>query len=394
MKKVFKYLGIFIGLIIVAILIFASTQIDFSNPKDLNAYLEKKFKKANISGMAVTLIEDNNVSFFKGYGYADIDTKREITNDTIFQIASISKTVTGTAVMQLYERGKIDLDKDINSYLPVKVSNPNYPNSPITPRMLLAHSSTLIDNDDLYNSLYTIGSGGGDSPVSLEEFVSSYFVEGGKWYDKEKNFSNSVPGSYYEYSNCAYGLLGYLVETVSKQPFNEYCRDNIFVPLGMNDTGWFLSEIDTNRMAIPYEKEDGFKALPFYGFATYPDGCLKTSSNDYAKFIMAFINKGEYNGNRILNENTVNEMLRTQIPELSKSQAITWSLDAPGDLLINTRNQIVPGHTGGDPGILTVAFFLPDKKTGAICFINTGLKVDFKIPNLIMIITRLLEECS
>lgn len=394
MKKVLKYLGIFLGLVIVAILIYASTQIDFSNPKDLNSYLENKFKKSDISGMAVTLIKDDSVSFFKGYGYADVDAKREITEDTVFQIASISKTVTGTAVIQLYENGRIDLDEDINKYLPINVSNPNHPNKPITPRMLLTHSSTIIDNNDIYNSLYTIGSGGGDSPISLEEFVSSYFVEGGIWYDKDKNFNSSEPGSNYEYSNCAYALLGYLVETVSNQPFNEYCRDAIFIPLGMNDTGWFLSEIDTDRMAIPYEKDDGLKALPFYGFPTYPDGCLKTSSSDYAKFLMAFINKGEYNGNRILNETTVDEMLSVQIPELSKSQAITWSLDALGELFINTKNQIVPGHTGGDPGVLTVAFFLPDKKAGAICFINTGLKVDFKITNLIMIMTRLLEECS
>ena len=116
--------------------------------------------------MAITLVKDDEITYFKSFGYADIENKEEINEDTIFQIASISKTITGTAAMQLYEKGKLDLDQDINTYLPFKIINPYHPGVPITARMLLTHTSSILDNWDVIDPLYTIGLGGG-APSSL-----------------------------------------------------------------------------------------------------------------------------------------------------------------------------------------------------------------------------------
>ncbi len=388
-KKLKRFILIALGLIIAFAAVFAFTQYDFSNPDDLSLFIERKFQKTGIAGLAVSIVDDSEITYFYSCGYADTAEKRNITEDTIFQIASISKTVTGTAVMQLYERGLLDIDADIDTYLPIEIVNPHYPDKAITARMLLSHTSSIKDNWDVYDSLYTIESGGGDSPIPLDAFIEDYFLADGQWYDPAENYYNSEPGSFYEYSNCGYALLGYLVQCVSSQPFNEYCRDNIFEPLQMENTGWFLSEVDTGMMAFPYDKNGN--AYPLYGFPTYPDGCLKTSSADYARFMMAMINNGKYDDARILREDTVAEMLRAHYPDLSDVQGLTWNLKAPEELRVDCGDQFIPGHTGGDPGIITVAFFSQAEKRGLVLFINGEIR-QYQLLSGLQLITRLCHE--
>lgn len=396
MKLLKKSLRLVLSVLLILILAtagYAATQIDFSNPADLTEYLRVKYQKAGIPGMAVTLIKDDEVVYFNGFGAADIADGKPITQDTVFQVASVSKTVTGTAVMQLYERGLLDLDQDISDYLPFEVKNPNFPQADITARMLLTHTSSVLDDWDVLDPLYTTYTGGGDSTVPLGEFLPEYLTREGRWYHPENSFSSREPGARYRYSNVGYALLGYLVEVISQQDFNVFCRENIFVPLKMEHTGWFLSEVDTDLMAKPYEKgEKGFIELPFYGFPTYPDGCLKTSSRDYARFLMAFLNKGEYEGRRILEEKTVNEMLQYQVPK--KRQGLTWDLRAPEAFLLDCKGQLAPGHSGGDPGVTTLTFFLPEQRTGVILFMNQTTGLEFKAANIWQIAGRLLQEAQ
>ena len=388
-KKLLRFILIALGLVVAFGAVFAFTRYDFSNPDDLSLFIERKFSKMGVTGMAVSLVNESGVTYFNSLGYADTAEQRGITENTIFQIASISKTVTGTAVMQLYERGMLDIDADINTYLPIDIVNPHHPGKAITARMLLSHTSSIKDNWDVYDSLYTIETGGGDSPIPLDEFIAEYCLPEGRWYDPAENYYGSEPGSFCEYSNCGYALLGYLVQCVSNQPFNEYCRENIFEPLQMDNTGWFLSEIDTGRMAIPYDKNGN--AYPLYGFPTYPDGCLKTSSADYARFIMAMINGGEYGGARILEEKTVAGMLRAHYPDLNETQGLTWDLKAPEELKVNCGDRLIPGHTGGDPGITTVAFFSPAEKRGLVLFINGEMR-RYQLLSGLQLITRLYHE--
>jgi CubicO group peptidase (beta-lactamase class C family) len=389
LRKIIKYISIFLGIVIIAAAVLAFSLYDFSNPDDLSLHLERKFKKLGVTGMAVTLFDDKEITYFKGLGYYDIENEKEITKDTIFQIASISKTATGTAIMQLYENGLLDIDEDINSYLPFDVSNPNYKEAAITARMLLTHTSSICDNYDIYDALYTLDSGGGDSPVTLEQFAKGYLTEGGKWYDAGENYYEEEPGTFYEYSNCGYALLGYLLEAVTGMDFAEYCSENIFEPLEMDSASWFLSDTDKYMLAVPYD--DSGEAYPFYGFATYPDGCLRVSSADYAKFLMAMMGGGEYMGARILDEATVAEIMSPQIPGLYDDQGLTWLLHAPEEFGIDCGEYLVPGHSGGDPGVCTIAFYSPDTKKGAIVFINSDIR-QMRVPTLLQIFTRMARE--
>ena len=388
MKKILKIIGVILGVIVLIIVGTAIIQLDFSNDENLDVFIENKMKKANVQGMAIVFIENGQITWSRNYGYADQENAKKVTDETIFQIASSSKTVTGVAVMKLYENGLIDLDSSINNYLPFKLMNPHFPGDEITVRMLLQHTSSLIDDDQVLKSTYTIESGLADSETTLEEFIRGYFLEGGQWYDAEKNFSKKTPGEAHSYSNAGFGLLGYLVEYVSGQPFNEYCNDNIFTPLGMESSGWLHAEIDPENLTVHYDQGNPLKP---YSFPSYPDGALKTTALDYAKFLIAIMNGGVYEGVRILEESTVKEML----PE-NREENLVWENDVLNEfLVINTNDQHIQGHTGGDPGAFSVVYFNPENDRGVVLFVNSTPSVyGFRLFNIVSIINRLGREAQ
>ncbi len=161
----------------------------------------------DIPGLSLSLVKEGKIEFAKTFGYKNLETKAKATDDTMFAIASAAKTVTATAVMQLWEQGKFKLDDDINQYLPFKVRNPNYPDIAITFKMLLTHTSSITDNWDVikyYN---------GDPTISMKDYFPAYFI--GDNYDEEQNWGDWEPGTSYEYSNTAVGLSGYLVEVLN-----------------------------------------------------------------------------------------------------------------------------------------------------------------------------------
>ncbi len=380
-KRILLGIWCVLGIIILGLCGTALIQIDFSNDENLNTFIEKKMGKSGIQGISAVIIKKGKIDWSGNYGYADLANSRKITDDTIFQIASVSKTITGTAIMQLYERGLVDLDVSINTYLPFSIINPYFAGDDITLRMLLQHKSSLIDNDFVINSLYTISSGLGDPDVTLDEFVRAYYLINGKWYNSKKNFLKRRPGTEYCYSNAAFALLGYILEQVTGKAFNEYCNENIFTPLNMTSTGWFTTEINPKNMTVHYYKGEPLKP---YSFATYPDGALKTTTKDYAKFLIAIMNGGIYNGRRILNVSTVNEMF----PE-KYTDNLVWDHNPLSTFLIKTGNQSLQGHSGGDPGIFTIVYFNPRKATGVVFFMNSTTSIDFRIFNVISILKRL-----
>lgn len=388
--NIFKWLGLLLVAAAIMLVGLLAFNTDFSSPDNLGTFLDKKINKAGIAGISVAMIRDGEIASTWQAGYADVANKKPVTDETVFQIASISKTVTGIAVMQLYERGLIDLDDDINQYLSFKIEHPQYPENPITFRRLLSHTAGLKDNWDVINSSYTIATGGGDSDVTLDVFVKGYFVKGGQWYHPELNFTESAPGKDFLYSNAGYGLLGYLVEEISGSSFPEYCKTNIFLPLEMDHTTWLLKDTNTKIMAIPYE---GNKPLPFYSFATYPDGALKTTPADYARLLIAVMNAGQYKGKSIMQPETVAEMLTPVAKE--GRQALSWNYDSLEELqLQELDNGHIIGHTGGDPGIVTFALFNPQNRTGLVVFMNQGLEFNLKIINFGLLARRLIFDAG
>ena len=381
------------GIAGLALLFFAilAFNTNFSNPDNLEDFVQGKMQKAHIPGISIAFIKDDQVTSTIHAGYADVENQIPVTEETLFQIASVSKTVTGLAIMQLYEQGLIHLDDDINQYLPFEVVHPKFPEVPITFRMLLTHTAGIANNWEVYDSLYTIEAGGGDSPVSLEQFVQGFLTPGGEWYDGDANFTGTKPGDAFHYSNPGYALLGYLVEEVTQTDFPVYCKTNIFEPLEMNSTAWLLADTNIANLAVPYDPEQ--TPLPHYSFATYPDGTLKTTAREYAHLLIAMLNDGSYQGKTLLQPETLEEMLTATADE--GNQALTWSYSTLEDIYMGKlQNAKIAGHTGGDPGIFTITLFNRENKTGLVMFMNTEISLNMKILNFYRLVERVVQEAG
>jgi len=341
---------------------------------DLNSQL----RILNVPGLAAAIVKDDRIVCTAVAGFANIEQKKPVTPDTLFLIASVSKTITATALMQLYDQDKFELDDDINEYLPFKVRIPAAPDSPITFRQLLNHTSSIKDNPTYVNCPGSCAYGsspipfvtrGADSPISLAELMRGYLTPGGTYYDEGKNFAPEGPGKIAEYSNMGIVLAGYLVEVISGVPFDQFCKDHIFMPLGMPKTSWRLAGIDQSILAMPYNKSLLFGYVPYghYGEPDYPDGMLRTSINELAQFLIAYMQGGRHNGTRILKSDTVEAMLESQTP-LKRSHGLGWIRQTIND-------ETVWGHDGDDHGAGTKMWFDPDNKVGVILMTN-GIWVD------------------
>lgn len=204
-----------------------------------------------MAGIQVAFISNGELSWVGSYGMKNDSTKEKVNDSTLFMIASCSKPVTALGLMKLYDSEVISLDDDINKYLPFKVVNPNFPEKAITIRMILTHTSSLSDNTDLLNSLYTFHSGG-DSPISLEQFIRGYFLPEGTYYNREKNFSSVAPGTSKSYCNAGYALAGYLIECITRKTFSNYVQQEIFKPLNMDESYWYLKDISHTNISTPH----------------------------------------------------------------------------------------------------------------------------------------------
>ena len=366
---------------IIVIIIFLTYNLFYTNiigqsiikntaKTSIDSFIESKMVENGIIGIGASIIIDKKVVWTNGYGYADKDTKVLFTSSTIMNIASISKTFTGVCIMKAVEEGKFSLDEDINSYLPFKVINPNFPSEKITLRHLATHTSSLVDRSPIYDSTYYYG---GRKPEPLGEFLKSYFVQGGKHYSKD-NFLNEKPGTNRDYSNIGAGLAGFIIEFRTGKTLNEYAKKHIFKPLKMQNSGWALNEIDITNHSKLYEKKgDSIVQIQLYEMTTYPDGGVRTSVQELSKFFISLLNDGEYKKTRILKKKTVEEMLRFQYTELNKPDNVKLNKVNQGIFWPTKLSATRIGHNGSDPGVRTFMLSDLNKEFAVIVFFNTSL---------------------
>ena len=339
-----------------------------SLPKEqhLDGFIKSQMERGHIPGLVAAVVKKEDIVWIQGYGWANTAEKRLVTPDTLFHLASISKLVTGTAAMQLVDKGLLDLDADINTYLPFPIRNPTYPDAAITARMLLSHVSSLRDPEEVLDTLYTQGV---DSPISLHDLLTGLFTPGGRWYNVETCFYAYAPGEKSSYSDEGFTLLGYLIEVISGAPFDHYCKTNVFAPLGMSETSWYLKDLEPAHIAMPYEYGGGheagtsFIAYGQYGYPDYPSGQVRTSATQWSHFMAAFMNQGRYAGAHILRPETVAQMLAVQNPSFDEKRRLAWARNSIG-------GRIVVGHSGREKGTVTAAWFDPKQSVAVIVFAN------------------------
>lgn len=334
--------------------------VEINSTEEFETYLAEEMTAQDVPALAVLIFEGETIKYEKYLGESDVAANQALAPDDIFLMASVSKMITGTAILQLHENGEFGLDDNINDYLPFAVSVPNQ-SAPITFRNLLTHTSGIEDgpNSDIFYSY------GQDSPLDLKTYMERYLVPGGEYYNAGDNFYDYAPGSQHNYSNMASAFIGVIVEEISGQSFQAYCRENIFEPLSMSNTYWSLDEaLQSGKTLVnPYELSgNDFELIQHYTFPDYPNGALRSTARDMMKFASALAQEGTFNSQRILNSETVNEMLQAQIPELEATMGLhIFLMDASNNLW---------GHDGSEQGVSTEVSFNSTNDTGIIVLSN------------------------
>lgn len=358
-------------------------QTDDSTSIKLTKELEKIYSRKYINGFSVAIVNQEEILFNKGFGYADKKGNIRYTENTIQNIASISKTFIGVALLKAQEKGKLNLDDSINKYLPFEVKNPFFPEEPITIRQLATHTSSIKDPSRYERNGYILKEKENkeakvnsnfrspDEKIVLDEFLKNILSKEGKWY-KKNNFLKKKPGEIFEYSNIAAGLAALIIEKATNQSFNKFTKEHILTPLEMSDSGWSFNEIDFSKHSKLYLYHE--TELAFYQLANYPDGGLITSSNDLGKYLTELI--AGYNGNgKILNIESYKELFKPQLSDVNyteRNESVYNDEYNMGVFMgISAQGQI--GHTGGDPGVATHMFFNSETKIGKLLMVNTEL---------------------
>ena len=358
-------------------------QVKESLSKSLTVELEQIYSRGQINGFSVAIVNQNGTLYSKGFGYADVRANKKYTKNSIQNIASISKTFIGVALLKAQELGKLNLDDPINKYLPFDVIKPWFPNSPITIRHLATHTSSI--KDPLQYEKYGYVLKGKDNEgakiksnfrpaeemMDQNEFLQEILGKEGKWY-KEKNYSKNEPGELFEYSNVAAGLAAFVIENATQKSFMDFTNKYIFQPLEMSGTGWSFDEVDfTIHSKLYLNKET---ELAFYKLVNYPDGGLITSSDDLGKYLTELIS-GYCGTGKLLKSESYEELFK---PQLTSENFKERNESAYNDeynmgifMGISAQGQI--GHTGGDPGVATHMFFNTKTNIGKILIVNTDL---------------------
>jgi CubicO group peptidase (beta-lactamase class C family) len=282
---------------------------------DFDHAISKEMRRHKIPSLAACIIRDDAIVWQRAYGYADLGTKKPASMDTVYLIASLSKLVAGVAAMQLHEKGTLAIDADINEYLPFRVRHPAHPEARITVRMLLTHRSGLAwPTGQDYPEFYKIYPG--DSAPPLGSWLRDTLIPGGSGYDP-RIWKNWAPGEKQEYSNTGAALLGYVLEKASGVDYADYCRKRIFEPLGMSNTSFRLRSIDAAKLAQPYDED--LTPVVHYGVPFYPSTTLRTSVPEFARFLIAMMNGGQFRRTRILSKDSVEESSGCRIPDLCRA---------------------------------------------------------------------------
>jgi CubicO group peptidase (beta-lactamase class C family) len=227
--------------------------------------------------------------------------------------------------------------------------------------MLLTHTSSISDLNN--NLAFFQLQGSVDYPQKLDSFLEDFLTPGGQYYS-EDTFLNTEPGGYFKYSNIGVALLGLIVENVSGSDFNQYCKDNIFSPLGMEKSSFSFEDTPIEEIAIPYYDANNAKPdNPFFSYPDFPAGHLITTALDMSNFLRAYIMDGTFNEFQLLHEETINLMLQNHFLDGPREQGFVWRTGFVGDTKVWR-------HGGADTGVTSNMVFDPLTKTGFIVLMN------------------------
>lgn len=364
----------------------------------LNSLLTGIATRHQLAGMSVAVVKHDSLIFARGYGLADIGRSIPMTDSSIYRIASISKTITGLAVMKLYEQGAFGLDDDVSTALGFTLRNPSFPSQPVTFRRLLSHTSSLRDGTG-YNGFLSDTYSSQTIPA-----VSELVVSGGAYFTSDMwSGSRGPESSYFAYANINFGILGTLVERLSGQRFDIYCREQILAPLEL-DASFNVQDLrNMNNVAVLYrypgemwtaQADDfgGIKPVPrdLSGYAVGtnglifgPQGGLRVSARGLATLMRLVANLGTVDGVRILRDSTVTRMLTTNWSYSGSNGDPYYGIFNAYACGISPTTALLPGetligHPGEAYGLISDMYGSSSGSYG-IVFLTNGSKTSYAL---------------
>ncbi|HTF31075.1 MAG TPA: serine hydrolase domain-containing protein, partial [Flavitalea sp.] len=313
----------------------------------------------DVVGLSVAVVKGGDIIYSKAFGLKDLESNIPLKENDIFRIASISKSFSSTAIMQLVEGKKISLSDDFSDLVGFKVRNPRYPETIITLKMVLSHTSSINDSQGYFNFDVI-------NPANNKEWSKCY--------------NEYSPGKGYEYCNLNYNMVGAVIEKLSGERFDTYIKNHILNPLKLY-AGYCVDSLDNGLFVTLHEYDSTlkFRAAPMAyaprrveiqnyvrGYSTpifSPTGGMKISAPDLARYMIMHMNKGVYKDVRIITKKSVRRMQKTIAKEEGYGLAIT-NIDnlIPG--------KTMTGHTGSAYGLYSAMFFQPKEKFGIVVITN------------------------
>lgn len=302
---------------------------------------------AGAVGVQLAMLDGNSIKTFS-YGYENLAEEAEVTEDTKYRVASLSKLVTAVVFMVLQEKGYVDENEDIAKYFDESCRNPAYPHTAITPGMLMTHTSSL-ESDAFY------------------EYYDGLLSNPGVYLP-------FAPGTQYEYSNFGYGVLSCVMERAVGKPFNTLAKTHLFEPLGI-DASYIYNELENTENVGTLYNEGGLSVHELSGFdsagegkdLTLACGNLIISAKDYAKILGMLIHEGSHiDRTRVLTEESVQALLT---PRFSlETESIAYGSVIRTDVIEDRSIYI---HTGSAYGMFSAFAFDPESKKAAVV-LSTG----------------------
>jgi CubicO group peptidase (beta-lactamase class C family) len=337
----------------------------------LRAYIDevlpREMADLNVPGAVIAIVHDGQIALLKGYGVANKNTRAPVDPyRTVFRAGSVTKTFTAVAIMQLMEQGRLDPSRDVNTYLhDMKV--PSAFGEPITASQLLTHTAGLD---------VTLAGTGARSADQVQP-LGSYLA---------KNLPPRVrpPGRTIAYSNHGFTLLGHIVEQISGESYPQFMKRHVFDPLGMNSSSMEFTSDVQSRAATGYEPRGatGHRVAPVVHPNISPAASLNTTAADMAKFMIAQLEGGVYDGSRILSDSSVRLMQARHFAQDPRMPGVAWGLyesDWHGKRMLF--------HSGGIRGFMSAMYLWPDDRTG-IFIANNGYRGDLVFVTLFNFMSR------
>ena len=342
------------------LLAFISINV-LAQPQIAEANIEELMQQTPVMGLSVAVVKNNNIIYTKAFGLKDAETNAPLSTTDLFRIASISKSFSATSIMQLVEKKKLNLDNDASDLMGFNVRNPKFPETVITLRMLLSHTSGINDSEG-YFTLDAINP-----------------QKNANW---QKCYNNYEPGKGYEYCNLNFNMVGAIIEKYSGERFDRYVPNHILKPLKLYG-GYNVNELDQTRFAKLYEYNTGSAKFTYsatayaprkedianyiLGYSTpifSPTGGMKISAPDLAKYMMMHMNYGKAKGKKRIISKKSSHIMQTP---LSDKENYGLALLKTTKLI---EGETMTGHTGSAYGLYSAMFFQPDKKFGIVVITN------------------------